>query len=228
MTRYRWLEAEWPSSVRGLAKQIQHHSFADGKSSGFILDRVRDDCVESRFIERYEYEETVADPFGKELTLRRLEFRQTSFRATPSWPGLELVDAPRSLQSFMSELGEACKFDLGITPLTVDVMTWAQVFEEKLDSPIVIDSIQLGALQLGKDVRAKVVLKGEADVRAACDKLVSGKKHILEKLQFRAMRGGMSTTVLLANNASVKIDSAELHDETLAALRASFPRPDNV
>jgi hypothetical protein len=211
--------------IRGLAKKIQQQSFTDSESTGFIMDRVRDDSLEARYIERYEYEETVLDPFGKELTLNRLEYRQTSFRAAPKWPGLELVDAPRSVQGLMSQLAEACNFDLVISPFTVNVMTWAEMFESDFDCSIVIDSIQLGALQVGKSVRAKVVLKGEEDVRPACDKLVSGKKHVLEKLQFRATREGMNTTVLMANNASVKIDSNGLHDETLAALRASIPTP---
>ncbi|MEK6418270.1 hypothetical protein C7399_12073 [Paraburkholderia tropica] len=223
MTRYRWLQAEWPLPIRSLAKKIQQQSFADGASNGFIMDRVRENSLEARYIERYEYEETVSDPFGKELTLRRLEFRQTAFRASPNLPGLELVDAPRSVQGLMSQLIEVCNFDLVISPFTVNVMHWAERFEGSFDGPIVIDSIQLGALQVGRGVRAKVVLKGEEDVRSACDKLVSGKKHVLEKLQFRALRDGTGTTVLMANNASVKIDSVGLHDETLAALRASLP-----
>jgi hypothetical protein len=36
----------------------------------------------------------------------------------------------------------------------------------------------------------------------------------------------MSTTLLVANNASVKIDSVDLHDATFAALRSSIPNPD--
>jgi hypothetical protein len=144
MSRYRWLQADWPLQVRMLAKQIRQRSFSDDGSSGFILDRVRDDFLEARYVERYEYEETVADPFGKELTFNRLEFHQTSFRATPEWPGLELVDAPRSTQSLVSQLLEMTDFALPISPLTVDVMAWADVFQEHFGSRIVIDSIQLG------------------------------------------------------------------------------------
>lgn len=224
MTRYRWLQADWPLPVRSLAKQIRQRPFSDDNSSGFILDRVRDDFLEARYVERYEYEETVADPFGRELTFSRLEFHQTSFRAAPEWPGLELVDAPRSTQSLVSQLLEISNFSLPVAPLTVDVMSWVNVFQEYFGSRVVIDSIQLGALQIERGVRAKVVLKGEEDVRSACKELIAGRKHVIEKLQFRAELGHLGATVLMANNASVKIEGNDLHDETLVALRISLPK----
>ncbi|WP_063899299.1 hypothetical protein [Burkholderia ubonensis] len=224
MSRYRWLQADWPMPVRTLAKQIRQRSFSDDESSGFILDRVRDDFLEARYVERYEYEETVSDPFGKALTFNRLEFHQTSFRAAPEWPGLELVDAPRSTQSLVSQLLEIADFALSIAPLMVDVMTWANVFQEHFGSRVVIDSIQLGALHIDKSVRAKVMLKGEEDVRSACKELIAGRKHVLEKLQFRVARGDLRTAVLIANNAAVRIDGNDLHDDVLVALRNSLPK----
>ncbi len=225
MSRFRWLQADWPLPVRTLAKQIRQRAFSDDESSGFILDRVRDDFLEARYVERYEYEETIADPFGKEMTLNRLEFRQTSFRAAPGWPGLELVDAPRSSQSLVSQLLEITDFALPVTPLTVDVMGWADAFQQHFGNRIVIDSIQLGSLQIEHGVRAKVVLKGEEDVRTACKELIGGRKHILEKLQLRIAQGHLRSSVLMANNASVKIDGIELHDAILESLRHSLPTP---
>ncbi|PQV45031.1 hypothetical protein B0G83_119103 [Paraburkholderia sp. BL21I4N1] len=65
MTRYRWLQADWPLPVRSLATQIRQRSFSDDGSSGFILDRVLDDFLEARYVERYEYEETIADPSAR-------------------------------------------------------------------------------------------------------------------------------------------------------------------
>lgn len=224
MSRYRWLQADWPLPVRTLAKRIRQRSFSEDGSSGFILDRVRDDFLEARYVERYEYEETVADPFGKELTFNRLEFYQTSFRAAPEWPGLELVDAPRSTQSLVSQLLEITDFALPIAPLTVDVMTWANVFQEHFGSRVVIDSIQLGALHIDRSVRAKVVLKGEEDVSSAYKELIGGRRHVLEKLQFRAVRGDLRASVLIANNAAVKIEGSDIHDEVLMALRDSLPK----
>lgn len=223
-SRYRWMQADWPVPIRTLAKRVKENTFSHDESSGFILDRVRDDFLEARFIERYEFQETVADPFGKELTFDRLEFRQTSFRAALGWPGLELVDAPRSSNSLVSQLLEATNFALPIAPLTVEVLMWVDSFQQVFGGPIVIDSIQLGSLQVEDSVRAKVVLKGDKDVRAACKELIRGRKHVLEKLQCRVVRGHLRASVLMANNAAVKIEGHDLHDDILQALRDSLPK----
>lgn len=227
MTRYRWLKAAWPTTVRTLAKHMRQQEFAEGRASGFILDRVRDESLEARYIERYEYTETVSDPYGKELTFDRLEFRQTAFRASPGWPGLELMNAPRSAQSLVSGLLEACNFELSISPLNVDVLTWADDLQKALGADAVIDSLQVAALVLADGVRAKVLLKGERDVRVACKELVQGRKHLIEKLQLRVVVGGLRATVVLTNAAVAKVDGSDVPVELLEKLRASIPEPAN-
>lgn len=225
MTRYRWLKAEWPTSIRILAKRMRQQEFTEGRASGFILDRVREDSLEARFIERYEYTETVSDPYGKELTFDRLEFRQTAFQVTPAWPGLELLDAPRSTQSLVSGLLEACNFELSLAPIDVNVLVWADEIQRALGADAVIDSLQVAALMVADGVKAKVLIKGDRDVRAACKELVQGRKHLLEKLQMRVAVGGARTTVVLTNVATAKIEGRDVPIELLEKIRASIPEP---
>lgn len=225
MTRHRWFQADWPTPPRTLAKRLRQQSFSDEAQSGFILDRVRDEYLEARYVERYEFQETVSDPFGKEVTFDRLEYRQTAFRASPGWPGLELVDAPRSSQSLVNALLEATDFALPIEPVTVDVLRWVDALQDVLGTKLVIGSAQVGALQFEDGVLAKAVLKGDRDVRDACRSLTRGKPHILEKLQFRVALGRGVTTVLLANNAAAKVDSRELQEDLLLAIREALPAP---
>lgn len=225
MTRHRWLRAEWPMPIRTLSKRIRQLEFSEGRASGFILDRIRDDLLEGRFVERYEYTETVSDPYGKELTFDRIEYRQISFRATPGWPGLELLDAPRSTQSLVSGLLEASNFELAISPIEVNVLTWADELQRALGAEAVIDSLQVAALMVADGIRAKLMLKGEKDVRAACKEIVQGRKHVLEKLQLRVTVGGSRVTVLLASGASAKVESVDVPVELVEQLRASLPKP---
>lgn len=225
MTRHRWLRAEWPITIRTLAKRVRQQEFSENRASGFILDRVRDDSLEARFVERYEYTETVSDPYGKELKFDRLEFRQTAFRATLGWPGLELLDAPRSTQSLVSGLLEASNFELAVLPIDVNVMAWADELQRALRSEAVIDSLQVAALTVADGVKAKVMLKSEKDVRAACKEIVQGRKHVLEKLQLRVTVGGTRTTVVLTNGAGAKIDGFDVPVELVEHIRASLPKP---
>lgn len=123
-----------------------------------------------------------------------------------------------------SQLLEATDFALPISPVAVEVLRWADGFQEAFGSPIVIDSIQLGSLQVEEGVKAKVVLKGEKDVRAACKELIRDRRHVLEKLQCRVVRGHLRASVLLANNASVKVDGHDLREDVVLALRAALPK----
>lgn len=225
MTRRRWLRAEWPMAIRTLAKRVRQQEFSEGRASGFILDRVRDDSLEARFVERYEYTETVSDPYGKELKFDRLEFRQTAFRATPGWPGLELIDAPRSTQSLVSGLLEASNFELAVSPIEVNVLAWADELQRALGAEAVIDSLQVAALMVADGIKAKVMLKGERDVRAACKEMLQGRKHVLEKLQLRVTVGTTQATVVLTNGASAKVDGIDVPVELVEHLRASLPKP---
>lgn len=225
MTRHRWLRAEWPLSIRTLAKRVRQQEFSEGHVSGFILDRVRDDLLEARFVERYEYTETVSDPYGKELTIDRLEFRQTAFRARPGWPGLELLDAPRSTQSLVSGLLEASNFELAVSPIDVNVLVWAEEFQRVLGAEIVIDSLQVAGLVVADGIKARLVLKGEKDVRAACNEMIQGRTHVLEKLQLRVTVRGSRTTIVLTNGASAKVDGIDVPVELLEHIRTSLPKP---
>jgi hypothetical protein len=225
MTRYRWLEADWPAAIKGLSKRVRQNNFGAEGHSGFLLDRVRDEYLEARYIERFEFQETVSDPFGKEVTLDRLEYRQTAFRATSTWPGLELVDPSRSVQQLLNELVEASDFSVSLSPLSVDVLIWADGVQREFGGLLTISSIQVGGLRLEDGTVAKVVLKGEKDVREACRKLIGDRPHVLEKLQFRIAIGSTSTTVLLANNATAKVEGGDAEAELLVAIRKAIPGP---
>ncbi len=225
MSRHRWLKAEWPIVARTLGKQLRQRPFTEQSQSGFILDRVRDDFLEARHVERFEFDETVSDPFGKERTFARLEYRQTHFRTSAQWPGLELIDAPRSSQALVSELLEATNFALSVEPIGTDVMGWAEGIQELLKLKVEISSVQVGALQLDDGISAKVVVKGTNDVRASFRNLVADKRYTVEKVQFRVVRGTAIGTVLLANNASAKLDGQDLESEVLDAVRKALPRP---
>lgn len=221
MKRYRWLKARWPMSMRVLAKRLRTKVFDRDQVEGFVLDRVRDDFLDARFVEKIEYDDTVTDPFGVEASFHRVEYRSCEFKAALVGPGLELVDAPRSVQTMISRLAEATDFALAISPLSVNVLDWASEVQRRLNEVGIVDSLQLGALELASDIQAKAVIKGSVDVLGATEAIVHGKKHIVEKVQIRFMRPER-LTVLLSNNGVARFDQ-EPSDDLLSIVRASLP-----
>lgn len=220
MKRYRWLRANWPISMRVLAKRLKAKSFVDGKADGFVLDRARDESLEARFVERVEYDDTVIDPFGKELSFHRVEYRQCEFRASVDGPGLELVDAPRAVQAAISALAEATEFGLAIAPLNLNVLLWAKGVQRLANVGGVVDSIQIGAIELAPGIVAKALVRGSTDVLGASNRLVEGKKHVVEKVQLK-FPGSRRTAIVLASNGTVRIDS-EVPSDTVVSIRAAL------
>lgn len=221
MKRYRWLKARWPVSMRVLAKRLRVKAFDSELLEGFVLDRVRDDFLDARFVEKIEYDDTVTDPFGVEASFHRVEYRSCEFKAAVTGPGLELVDAPRGVQTMISRLAEANDFAMAISPLSVNVLDWANEVQQRLKEVGIVDSLQLGAMELASNVQAKAVIKGSGDVLGATQALVLGKKHVVEKVQIRFMRP-TRLTVLLTNNGLARFDQ-EPSEDLLSIVRASLP-----
>lgn len=222
MKRFRWMRAQWPLSMRTLGQRLKRKAFGPEVSHGFVIDRIRDEFLEGRYIERIEYTETVTDPFGAELSFDRVEYRQSAFRATAFGSGLELRDPPRSVQSLMNRLSEAADFGVAIATPTVDVLAWATQFQKIAQISPVVDSLQIGLLELEQGITAKVVVKGNRDVRAACTSLTGDRKFLLEKIQLRLPKPA-SGVIVFANTASVSLGVDDPSDELLEALRAAMP-----
>lgn len=218
MKRFRWLRADWPISMRTLSKRLKARPFDSAVTHGFVIDRVREEFLEGRYVERIEYTETITDPFGIELSFDRIEFRQSSFRATPDGPGLELRNPPRSVQSLLNRLSEAADFDVAITPHTIDVLAWSTRFHTLSGLKSVVDSLQLNSVALEPGIQAKIVIKGDRDVRAACAALTNQRKHTLEKIRLR-LDTPSSGVIILGSTASASLGIDDPTDQMLQSLR---------
>jgi len=221
MKRYRWFQVEWPTSIRTLAKRIKMRTFEGESGHGFFIDRVRDDYLEARYVERVEYTDVVIDPFGKELTFDRVEFRQTLFRASSAAPGLELIDPPRNVQALMNRLSEAVDFEVAITPAIVDVLSWSAVLQNVGGVSSVVDSLQIGALEIEAGIVAKVVIKGDRDVRAACAGLTQDRKFAMEKIQLR-LSSPYRGTVVLSSAGAATLSAEDTIENLLMPLRLAL------
>src|SRR5690242_17695980 len=106
------MQAKFPGSVRQLGKQLQKAAFTRTSDQGFVVDRLRDDYLEARFVERIAFQQTVKDPFGNNYVVERLDFKEVDFTVTKTFPELELRMPPRGLRGFASELLRASGFSM--------------------------------------------------------------------------------------------------------------------
>ena len=73
-----------------------------------------------------------------------------------------------------------------------------------------------------RGVSAKVLVKGDKDIRAALNNFVEGRPYTVEKLQLKLPFDRNLVSIYLANNGIARI-SEEVLDDLLPLLRISLP-----
>ena len=86
MNRIRWLNAQWPSSMRTIGNKLKAMPFSEDSMDGFAIERVREDVNEGRYIDKNIYQEVNSDPFGKEEVIERTGYRSTDFTLVSQFP----------------------------------------------------------------------------------------------------------------------------------------------
>lgn len=223
MNRVRWLSAQWPASMRSIGNKMKSMPFTENSIDGFSIERIREDFIEGRFIEKYAYQEVNSDPFGNEEILERIGYRSTDFTLYAQFPHIEIRNGQRSIKEFINRLLEACNFNLVVSPVSVDLLDWVAKFQKSIDQKTTVDSLQVSNVEFEGGILGKILLKGDKDVREAVTHIVGDKNYIIEKLQMKIMLDNLRVSIHLANNGSVRIPS-DHSMRLLPLLRKAFPK----
>lgn len=222
MNRVRWLRAEWPTSMRTLAAKMKAQVFTKDSFDGFMIERVRDTFIEARYIEKISYQETITDPFGLEQVLDRISYRSVEFSLFADYPHIELRDAHRSTKEFVNKLLEICNFSVAVVPVSVDLLDWVERFRKLTEQKVLVDAIQVSGLELDRGISAKILIKGDKDVREALQSIAAKRKFTLEKVQMRCSSGTKIVAIHLASTGAIKVPE-DYMNEFLPLLRQSLP-----
>lgn len=219
MNRYQWFKANWSTPMPELAKNLKKFAFDEYQTNGFILDRVREDYIEARYIEKVEVTEIIKDPFGKEYIYNKVQFKEYLLRISDDGPiGLELINPPRGLQGLISKLSQVADFMLTITPLKIDLLKWISALDGAMEENANIKSIEISGLDLGDGVSAKTLIRGTKNVLSATKKLTIDRKYKLEKIQ--ATYDGFGN-IMITINGCAKADK-EISHQNIQAIRNSL------
>jgi hypothetical protein len=220
--RIHWLGAQWPEFLTKMGSKMKANPFTQESYDGFIVERVRDTLIEARYIQKFSYQETITDPFGNKDVFDRVDYRQVAFNLFADFPNIELLNAPRSINAYISKLLELSNFSLSVNRLQVNLLDWVTAFQGRVEKTIVINSIQIAGLELEQGVSAKVLLKGDKDIRMALSQFAKNRQYTLEKLQVKVQFDRNIVSIYLANNGSARIPEDFL-DDLLPMLRISLP-----
>lgn len=206
--RIRWLQVDKFSKgmLRRAVDGMAQETFSDGTNSGFLIERQRGGFIEAKFVERFDWVETISDPFGAGQEISRQKFQQTSFRLSVDSPTLEVYDAPRSISPFLNRLEVFLGLDFVVFPPEIEVLSWLREFEANLEQ-IVVTSATVARLSLSAQTFASISVRGTEDVRAQVEKFVGKRPYSVEKVVVSAVFEDRNLRFMLGNDSRANIIS---------------------
>ncbi len=222
MKRVRWHEASWSASFRSITSSMRKHVFGPNDNDGFMIQRVRADSIEAVHIEKFVTDEVIVDPFNNQQVVERTSYRKVNFRLSSEFPQFEVRDPPRLLNGFFSSLSEATTFELSVSNVAVDLAKWLTCLENFVHEPLLIDVLQIGALQVEQGIGASVLLRGDRDVRLAMAKLTQRKPHVLDRMHLQLpLPNGGKAAVTIHRSGTATFGSGQT-EEAVMLLRKAF------
>lgn len=175
-----------------LAKAISSDQYTEAVTTGFIIDANRKSTLQARFIQKRIFTETIADPFGNSSTMDRTEYAQTQFVLSEKAPHLEIINASRSINPLINRLGELCEGRAAIYPPEKPVSELMEKAAQAARSVKVI-GVLISNLQLSATATAKILVKGDEDVKRFLPKLAGDKKYTIDEAQLELTTSSGST-----------------------------------
>jgi len=209
--RIAWLRIR-PINQQGfqkLAKAIGKDQFTTDVTSGFIVDSERKSAIEARFIQRRTFSETVADPFGNESKIERIEYAQIKFTLFAEPLHLEITNPPRNLTPLINRLGELCEGKFAIFPPEEPVSDLMRAMV-KLAKSAKITGLLVSNLQLSATTTAKVLIKGNEDVKKLLPGFIGQRKHTIKEAQLEiVIPSGDQARFTIKENCRLTIQTQE-------------------
>jgi hypothetical protein len=204
MKRTKWMRAQFPGTTRQIAKQLQRDGFSEESGRGFLVDRVRDDYLEARYIEKVSFQESVHDPFGATIMIERLSYREIDFTLAKTFPELELRMAPRGLGGFTGGLLKASGFSMELENHKVSTERWTRAIERQIGVKIAMRSVLVGGLELAEGAQARVVFSAPNDVRPGIKELLGGRRYTVDTVQIEYPVNGSNHRVVIGSDSTVR------------------------
>ena len=174
--RFRWLQLApfARRQVATVAAAMTARAYSRESQNGVLLTTVRSELVEGTYVERVQFVEKLRDPLGGEVSLKRVEFRQTDFRLSVGFPQLELRNPSRSVKPLLNHIASALDFKVAISGIQIGPLDWVAAIESQGVS-VQITALRSNRFPLTASILAAIQLNGAQDVRTHLRTLVGNR-----------------------------------------------------
>lgn len=229
MTKLKWLSADWGLSIRQLGSALKEWQFTEGSDEGFVVDRLRRDSIEARYVQRETVTEVVVDPFGNETSFSTVKYQEQSFAVVADSPCIEFRGNVRHVHSCLGLLSLATNFKVAVRPMKVDVTQWLNEFVPMVPFPVALDAFQVGSIVFPDGASARALVKaGNGDAQAAMESITTKKPHVVEKVRVKHKQLGGKGAVVLSSSCLAVTSGFSVQEDLLVqdALRLSLTHLD--
>jgi hypothetical protein len=179
--RYLWSSPISRKDLRGASDALCHKEYSEKEVWGFIDVHNEGDALSGTFVERFETEDEITDPYGRITVYRRTQFSQTKFRLGLVTPQLELYDAPRSFTPLLTELSSCFRDNLSFSGIHIELHQMIKALKRD-SSSLTLLAATLQDITLAPNVLAKISVVGGAEITPYLKVASLGKSIIFEKV----------------------------------------------
>lgn len=175
MKRIKWMLLNASLSVLDIHSKLKSHSYSDDKRSGFIFERIRDDEIKGKYVEKVIYQDILPSLYGEQETVERTEYRIVDFYINErSLPIFAIIDPPRTLKSFAGSLVKLLGLGVSLEEIEIEPMRWVDSIGKL--TPVDIVQIEISQIKVDEHAIAKMQVSSSRDLRKYYEQKFKEKK----------------------------------------------------
>lgn len=169
MKKIKWMLLNVSLSILDIASKLKLHSYSDDKGTGFIFEKVRNDEIKGKYVEKITYQDTVPSLYGEQETFERIEYRIVDFYINEnSLPIFAIINPPRTLKPFAGSLVKILGLGVSLEEIVIEPMRWVDSIGKLI--PVDLVQIELSQIKVDEHAIAKMQVSSSRDLRKYYEK----------------------------------------------------------
>ncbi|HBR2076827.1 TPA: hypothetical protein L9M72_000423 [Klebsiella quasipneumoniae subsp. quasipneumoniae] len=181
MKKVKWIVLNNRFTLDETIEKLKKDPYTEEKGKGFIFEKIRDDFLQGRFVEKIITEEKVGSLYGETTTIERIDYRNTSFSiASQFLPIIAIINPPRTLKPFAQAIVKNIGLGVSLEEIEVNPFDWFEPLSQNLS--LTITQLDISQVKVAEFALAKMQINSSHDLKQYFLKELKDKDSRLERL----------------------------------------------
>ncbi len=214
MKKIKWMFLNVSLSITEIVQKMKSLTYTDIKGKGFIFDKVRDNEVTGRFVEKIISEEVIPVLYGEATTFERIEYRIVEFYITEkALPIIAIINPPRTLKPFAINMVKALGLGVSLDDMNIDPLLWVNSISKI--TPLELVQLELSQIKVDEHALARMQISSSKDLRKYYEKSFNNEKPPrIDKVHILMLHPNYSGKVKISRTGLVTIETKHERDVT--------------